>query len=131
MANPTIVNGTSHEIKFYSEQDTVPVQGGRKLVLKEGAQPILVIKPGINLNAQKGNKEAPQIPGCAIPLKGAVIFVGHDPIPNGDIVVVSNMFRAAVVELGGDTSSLATVDGTVYESEESLRPCGCLALAVG
>lgn len=126
-----IVNGTSHQIKFFAQEDTISVQDGRKLILKEGAEPIFVIEPGVNLNAQKGNKEAPVLPGCAIPLKGAVIFVGHDPIPEGDIVVVSNLFRAAVVELGGDTSSLATVDGTVYESEKSLRPCGCLALAVG
>ena len=48
-----------------------------------------------------------------------------------DIVVVSNMYRSAVKELGGSTSKLATVSGTVYSDESAVRPCGCLRLAVG
>jgi len=126
-----ITNGTSHEINFYRVGVTLPVQGGRKLVLQEGAKPCLTVPPGTNLNAQVSNLEAPEIPGCEIPLKGAVVFTGYDPVPDGDIVIVSNLYRSAVKELGGDTSRLATVSGTVYASADGKRPCGCVELAVG
>lgn len=125
-----IINGTQHEISVYSLDDVYEIQGGRKLVLKEGAKPTLVIPAGRNLNAQRGNLPAPA--GAPPYIKGAVVFTGHDPIPEeGDIVVVSNLFRSAVRELGGDTSRLATVDGTVYADETAVRPIGCTALAVG
>lgn len=126
-----VYNGTSHCIFLYQEEDTYPIQGGRKLVRKEGAKPFAVILPGINLNAVKGNQEAPQL-ASVIPLKGGVVFTAADEIPAGyDIVVVSNLYRSACLELGRDISCLATVDGSVYETEEAIRPCGVLALAVG
>jgi hypothetical protein len=125
-----IVNGTSHEIKIYALEDCTAVQEGRKLVLNKGSIPLHTVAPGTNLNAVKSNLKAPALdPG--FPLKGAVIFVSHDQIPEGKIIVVSNMFRSAVKELGGDTSRLATVDGAVYEDAECARPCGCTGLAVG
>jgi hypothetical protein len=127
----SIYNGTSHCIFFYREEDTVAIQGGRKLVRKEGAKPFAVVMPGTNLNAVKENREAPQLTS-AIPLKGGVVFTGAHPIPEGyDIVVVSNLYRSACAELGWDISCLATVDGSVYEDESAIRPCGVLGLAVG
>jgi hypothetical protein len=60
------------------------------------------------------------------------VFTGYDSLPEGyDLYVVSNLYRSAVKELGGDTSLLATVDGTVYESAENPKPIGILRLAVG
>ena len=127
-------NGTQHEITIYNIDDCVSVQGGRKLVLKEGAQPVQVIPPGTNLNATKGNGELPAglSEGPSF-LKGAVRFTAADALPEGDydIIVVSNLFRSACVELGLDTSKLATVDGVVYADEAGTRPCGCTGLAVG
>jgi len=125
-----IVNGTSHEITIYSVEDCISVHNGRKLVLKGGATPKAVIPPGINLNAQKGNKPAPN-GNYGFSVKGAVIFTDADPIPNGDLVIVSNLYRAACVDLGRDTSRLGTVDGTVYQDEDGTRPCGCTAIAIG
>jgi hypothetical protein len=93
-------------------------------------KPIKVIPPGTNLDAVKKNLPAPELDVDFL-LKGGVVFESHDPIPDGDIVVVSQIFRSAVKELGGNTSRLATVDGTVYKSPLDLRPCGCTALAVG
>lgn len=128
-------NGTQHEISIYSIDDCVSVQGGRKLVLKEGAQPVQVIAPGTNLNATKGNGELPEALGENAPtfLKGAVKFTAADSLPEGeyDIIVVSNLFRSACVELGRDTSKLATIDGAVYGDEAGTRPVGCTGLAVG
>lgn len=129
-----IINGTSHTIHIYQLSDTTPIQDGRKLILKEGAQPVAVIPAGTNLNAVKANADIPDALKSSFPflVKGAVEFISHDPIPgNTEIVVVSNLYRSAVKELGGDTSRLATVDGTVYDSEEAIRPCGCLGLAIG
>lgn len=129
-----IYNGTQHTIVFYDEQDCYSVQEGRKLVVKKGSEPLMVIKPGKDLSCQKGNLPNPSIQIDDIPLKGAVVFKSYDPLPEealNKIVVVSNLYRSAVKELGGDTSKLATVDGAVYETEEAIRPCGCLALAVG
>lgn len=128
-----IYNGTQHEIIVYSIEDTYPVQGGRKLILREGAEPLVIIPKGVNLNCQKGNLDAPNFE-CKVPLKGAVLFNSVDDLPDdasGKLVVVSNLYRAAAKELGRDTSLLATVDGVVYDSEEAIRPCGCLGLAVG
>ncbi|MBD2201639.1 hypothetical protein H6G33_09800 [Calothrix sp. FACHB-1219] len=126
-----IYNGTQHTINIFSKEDTIAVQGGRKLILKEEAVPIKIILAGTNLNAQTGNLPAPSL-DTDIPLYGGVTFTSHDPLPEGyDIYIVSNLFRSAVKELGGDTSRLATVFGTVYASEEDMRPCGCLGLSVG
>lgn len=126
-----IYNGTQHEITFYSAEQTYSVQDGRKLILNEGATPTIFVPAGTNLNCVKSNAPAPQLQSL-IPLKGAVIFTKVDDLlPGYDIYIVSQLYRAACKELGRDTSRLATVDGTVYESESSLRPCGCLSLAVG
>lgn len=129
-----IYNGTQHTINFYRAEDTVAVQEGRKLVIKDGAKPITVIPGGKNLNATKTNLPTPNFDVNNIPLKGAVVFQSYDPIPSealNKIVIVSNLYRSAVKELGGDTTLLATVDGAVYSDESAVRPCGCLALAVG
>lgn len=125
-----IVNGTSHEINIYDVEDCIPVQNGRKLVRKQGAVPKSVIAPGTDLNARKGNKPAPS-GDFGFPVKGAVIFTDADPLPDGDLVIVSNIFRSAYVDLGRDTSRLGTVDGTVYIDEQCTRPCGCTAIAIG
>lgn len=127
-------NGTQHEITVFSIDDCVSVQGGRKLVLKEGATPVQVIPPGTNLNANKANGELPEaLIGGPSFLKGAVRFTDAEPLPEGeyDIIVVSNLYRSALVELGRDTSKLATIDGAVYADESMTRPCGCTGLAVG
>ncbi len=101
--------------------------------MKEGAVPVLQLDSGTNLNCTKGNGELPEhLQSSKLPLKGAVQFLSYDPMPEGyDIIIVSNLYRSAVKELGGDTSRLATVDGVVYQSESDMRPCGCLSLAVG
>ena len=127
-----IVNGTNHEINMYHQADTTEIQGGRKLVAKGTAKPYMTIPPGSNLDAKVANSPLPEhLVETGLPLTGGVVFTGYDPIPEGDLVVVSNRYRSAVQSLGGDTSRLAIVDGTVYVDESATRPCGCLRLAVG
>ena len=127
----TIYNATPHTINIYAESDTTSIQGGRKLILNAGALPLTVIKSGVPVNCTKQNLPAPDIQS-SVPLTGAVVFTAYDSLPAGyDIYIVSNLYRSAVKELGGDTSKLATVDGTVYDSESSVKPVGVLRLAVG
>lgn len=132
-----LYNGIQHSINIYSIEDTVAIQNGRKLVLKAGAEAVAVIPPGVNLNCVKSNLSNPTFEVEGLPsncVKGAVNFVSCDPLPveaKDKVVIVSNLYRSAYKELSGDTSLFATVDGTVYESEDAIRPCGCLGLAIG
>ena len=125
-----IFNGTQHEINIYS-LDQCDQSDTRKLIVLEGQKPSFTVPPGTNLNAVKGNKPAPE-GDFPFPVQGAVIFEGYDPLPECyDIYIVSNLYRSAVAELGGDTSYLATVNGVVYADRNNPRPCGCLGLAIG
>ena len=127
-----IVNGTPHEITIYAEADCTLASASRKLILKENATPLFGIPAGIPLNAKTQIKEL-RNPNPEFPfLKGAVEFIEADPLPEeGDIVVVSNLYRSALKELGRDTSRVATVGGTVYADSDNPRPVGCLWLNVG
>jgi len=132
-----IYNGTQHEINIYNAEDTTAIEDGRKLVVNEGAVPLVVVPSGKNLNCVKSNSNAPSFEVEGLPsdcIKGAVNFTSYDPLPEeavGKVVIVSNLYRSAVKELGGDTSRFATVDGVVYLSSADKRPCGCLGLAIG
>jgi hypothetical protein len=132
-----IYNGTQHEINIYNAEDTTAIEDGRKLILKKGAVPLVVVPSGKNLNCVKSNSQAPTFEVEGLPasaIKGAVNFTSYEALPEeavGKVVIVSNLYRSAVKELGGDTSMFATVDGVVYLSAEDKRPCGCLGLAIG
>ena len=128
-----IFNGTQHQINLYKVTDCLILQGGRKLVVKSDAKPVLVIESGTNLNAIKGNAPLPDIfSNSELPLVGAVVFTGYDSLPEGyDLYIVSNLYRSAVKELSGSTEKLATVNGVVYDDKDAVRPCGCTSLAVG
>lgn len=130
MSYPTIFNGTQHAINIYSI-DQCDNTDPRKLIVKEGEMPSTIIAAGTNLNCVKTNLPAPA-EDFGFTVKGAVVFTSYDPLPEGyDIYIVSNLYRSAVKELGGDTSKLATVNGVVYQDINNPRPCGCLGLAIG
>lgn len=124
-----IFNGTAHEITIYSIDDCDQTDP-RRLVLKDGAKPVYTIAAGKPLNAVKVNKKFPD-GDFPFPVAGAVVFESADPIPDADVVICSNLYRAACVHLRRDTSRLATIDGAVYDSTDSPRPVGCLRLAIG
>jgi hypothetical protein len=57
---------------------------------------------GVNLNAVKGNSILPaHLTGYDISLKGSVIFVSHDPIPDGDIVIIRHNLPTTATITGG------------------------------
>ena len=124
------INGTPHEITIYSEQDCILHKESRKLVLNEGAKALYQIPAGTPLNAKTQVRE---LDNSEFPfLKGAVEFVEADPLPGEDeIVIVSNLYRSALKDLGISTQRLATVGGTVYASVDNPRPVGCTYLSVG
>jgi hypothetical protein len=131
-----IINCTPHEIVFFKEEDCYSTDG-RKLFLRDGAVPSEKIPAGVPLNAVKKNVPVPQERAAinyGVPLVGAVVFQSCDPLPpatEDTIFIVSNLYRAARLELGLPTTSCATVDGVVYENAANPKPVGCLRLAVG
>lgn len=142
MSELKIFNGTSHDINLYRKEDTVSIENGRKLILKEGATPYLVIPAGKSLNAIETKAGVPTElilkNRGKYPLVGSLEFTYVDELPttedgsNYDIYIVSAKYKAAVKDLcDGDVHDLATVSGTVYKSAEELRPCGCIELSVG
>jgi hypothetical protein len=124
------LNGTPHEIVVYAQADCIFDSSLRKFILKEESTPIYKIPAGVGLNAETKVGELKN-PEFAF-LKKAVEFVSADPIPGTDeIVIVSNLYRSALKELGRDTSRLATVSGAVYSDKDNPRPIGCLWLNQG
>ena len=127
----TIYNGTPHQINFYSKSDVEFDVSQRKYITAVGATPSYTVAKGIPVNCKTANAPTPTIENCPVPIVGAVQFTSYDPLPEGyDLYIVSNLYRSAVQALGGDTSKLATVTDTVYSAND-IKPCGCLALAVG
>lgn len=125
-----IFNGTQHQINFYQEEQC-DTTNPRKLIVLEGEEAMYIVSAGTNLNCQKANMPAPS-GAFPFPVTGAVTFKGVDPLPEGyDIYIVSQLYRAACVALGQDTTQLATVNGVVYSDKDNPRPCGCLGLAIG
>ncbi|QIW88590.1 hypothetical protein [Pseudanabaena phage PA-SR01] len=127
----TIYNATPHQINFFPKEDVQFDVTQRKFIAAVGATPIYTIEKGTPVNCKTANAPTPVIENCPVSVVGAVQFVSYDPLPEGyDIYIVSNLYRSAVQALGGDTSKLATVTDTVYSAGD-VKPCGCLALAVG
>ncbi len=127
----SIYNATPHQINFYSKKDVESDVAQRKLIAAIGAEPIYTVSRGLPVNCKTANSPTPAIENCPVPVVGAVQFTSYDALPEGyDLYIVSNLYRSAVQALGGDTSKLATVTDTVYSAAD-IKPCGCLALAVG
>jgi hypothetical protein len=127
----SIYNATPHQINFYSKKDVESDVAQRKLIAAVGAKPIYTVAKGVPVNCKTANAPTPTVENCPVPVVGAVQFTSYDTLPEGyDIYIVSNLYRSAVQALGGDTSKLATVTDTVYSAGD-IKPCGCLALAVG
>jgi hypothetical protein len=126
----SIYNATPHQINFYAKSDVEFDVSQRKYIAAIGAEPIYTVAKGTPVNAKTANAPTPEA-AFEVPVVGAVQFVSVDPLPEGfDLYIVSNLYRSAVQSLGGDTSKLATVTDTVY-TNDTIKPCGCLALAVG
>lgn len=124
-------NGTNHQLNFYVH-DQCDCSDPRKLIVKDGEQPLYTIKAGTKLNFKKGNETIDANKTYPFIVRGAVKFESYDPLPEGyELYVVSSLYRLAVKSSNGDTSRLATVNGLVYSDPRDSRPCGCLGLVIG
>ena len=95
-----IINGTAHEIRFYSVQGLIthPQKRGAFLLTEE-ATVIRNVAAGQNLNAQKKEGRPTIVENIPATINSG-IYSHVDPVPGGsdDIVIVSQLFRAACTE---------------------------------
>lgn len=126
-----IYNATPHAINFYNKSDVEFDVTQRKFIAAVEAKPFYTVEKGVKCDCHTINAPAPVLENCPAPVVGAVQFTSYDELPEGyDLYIVSNLYRSAVQALGGDTSKFATVTDTVYSAGD-IKPCGCLALAIG
>ena len=118
-------NYTPHTINIYSPEQVEYVPEIRKYVVKKGEQPKVVIPSDGMLSAIIKYDSTTQIDG--IPIYEAVVESCDIP-PEGEDVIVSQLYVAAMRALGRDVSRLYTVSQPVYNSKENPRPIGCLGL---
>ena len=117
-----IKNFTPHQILIFRKEDCEFSQPHRKLFLKKGASPILVLPSEGILNAQISYQQIGDDPPIFLPITKSC-----DLLPEGDdYIVVSALFVSAMKILRQDTSRLLTVSQAVYENPENPRPIGCL-----
>lgn len=117
-----ILNCTPHTINIYSVKDVVDVND-RHLHITDGAEAQVINPSGTVLSA----KMVYEGEGYDVQRK----YVGVDPAPeceDGDLIIVSALYASAVKELGGDTSKLRTVYGTVYDKADDRKVIGCIGL---
>lgn len=135
-----ILNCTPHDIVIYSQADCTWDKTSRKQILRDGATPLTTLqKSGVVLSAKMASQDDAMIDGIPIIRQ---TFVDIDPLPLGadsDYCVVSQLYMAAVKQLGLDTTRLLTgLDTTrlltvgvpIYKGVTP-QPCGVLNLQRG
>ena len=128
-----IKNYTPHKLVFFKEQDCDFDPKSRKLILRDGAKPILEIDSDGALNARIAQQDngSLNINGIAIPVV-ATSYDDVDELPelgDDEFAVVSFLYAQAAKGLGFDTSKLYTVM-TVYKLVDGRPvPAGAVKLA--
>ena len=120
-----IRNFTAHPICFYREEDVNFVSNIRKYVVKEGAEPYLVVESEGMLSVEFENEKIADEP---VPIYTKLI-VRSDRLPkteNGDMIVVSAMYGSHRGQMDTAYGILYCVKDTVYDV--SGKPIGCLGL---
>jgi len=122
-----IVNATPHPIYIFTHNQVYYDESVRKYILKPNEKPVKVIpQSGVLLNVKAEYELTDTIEGIPI-FKLQVKDI--DPVPDGDIVVVSAMYATAAKEAGIEgLNRLYTVSQPVYESKENPKPVGVLGL---
>jgi hypothetical protein len=127
-----IFNGTTHDVNVFNPTSVGLNSTNRKLETLKGAIPQTIYPKDRMLNATPGKEvDAGTLPD-GTPLKRKTHPTGVDnpwevypEAVEGDLSIVSVMYLTAVRELGGDTSHLLTVGGTVFTDG---RLSGCTYL---
>jgi len=120
-----ILNFTPHTICIFHADSVTYNSAIRKWIVKDGAEPFLIIKSSGMLNARIDT-----IPST--PVNGIPTFIkkvtGCDPLPTGDsLVIVSALFAAAAVQVGHDMSRIFTIADPVF-TPDGRTVLGCLGI---
>ena len=120
-----IRNFTAHPICFYREEDVNFVSNIRKYVVKEGAEPYLVVESEGMLSVEFENKKITDEP---VPIyKKLTVNCGRIPVLHSDdILVVSAMYGSFRRQMDTDYGVLYCVKDTVYDLDGKV--VGCLGL---
>ena len=120
-----IRNFTAHPICFYREEDVNFVSNIRKYVVKDGAEPYLVVESEGMLSVEFENNKIADEP---VPIYTKLI-VRSDRLPkteDGDMIVVSAMYGSHRGQMDTAYGILYCVKDTVYDLDG--KPIGCLGL---
>ncbi len=122
-----IFNGTPHNIVVFAKDNVEYIPEIRKYVLKnQNAIPIATIPSNGMLNAAVDFVETGTIDD--IPIFN-IVAKNVDPIPDADIVIVSNMYATYAKQFNiAGLERLYTIGNPVYQNRENPRPIGCLGL---
>lgn len=120
-----MLNCTPHSIHVFSKEDVEYVPQHRKLFIKSGATPKVIIPPsGTVLSLQLQNELEGEREGIPIYKKRMLSY--DQPI---DGAIVSALYGAHVAPRHPNMTLYGVAD-PVYESVENPRPVGCLGLQV-
>ena len=123
-----IKNFTPHDINIIAKESCEYVPEIRKYVLKDPKPRIIRTIPSSGmLSAQMEEKVELEIEGIEISVRKVI---SCDPIPEGDIIIVSALYANACRIAGLDTTRLFIIKDPVYDAENGLKIVGCLGLSV-
>lgn len=120
-----ILNYTPHTICIFHADSVTYNSAIRKWIVKDGAEPFLVIQSSGMLNARIDT-----VPGSS--LNGIPTFIkkvtGCDPLPDGsDAVIVSALYAVAAQKSNMDMNRVFTVADPVF-SPDGRTVLGCLGI---
>lgn len=117
-----ILNFTPHYVTFFKNDDISFDSTIRKWIVKDGAEPFLVIQSSGMLNAKIDTIAGPTVNNIPTFVKKVV---GCDPLPDGDsLVVVSALYAVAAAKSGLDMTRVYTVADPVF-SPDGRTVVGC------
>jgi len=133
----TIFNATPHTIIIYKQNDCVYNERIRKLLIKDGAKPLVTIAPsGKLLNAELEHMYLEDVDGIPVWVERIVDIDDPEDVFNiqpGDIIIVSRLYAQAHelwISNYRPVYRLACVSQPVYDNVANPRPIGCLGLEI-
>lgn len=120
-----ILNYTPHTICIFHADSVTYNSTIRKWIVKDGAEPFLIIKSSGMLNARIDTVPGDSLDGIPTFIKKVT---GCDPLPDGNAaVVVSALYAVAAAKAGLDVSRIYTVADPVF-TPDGRTVVGCLGI---
>jgi hypothetical protein len=97
----TILNGTVQSINLFNISQVNLIKN--RYVLIPGQTPVFNIQAGTSqLNARITTATPLSLSGISFEIVGDQIYAQYDPIPTGDLIIVTPAYKSAVRALGGN-----------------------------